>query len=346
MKIKIIFFLCSFLFLYACSESENVESTSGKDNNTEAHYYQLPVVFHVLYGNPSDKNQNVAKDRITEIIKACNKLYNNSNGKSVNMNLEFILATKDPKGRTLSEPGINRVLWSSPKMDCEEFMKSNNTNLIWDTDQYINIMLYTFTKDNILGISHLPYTVAPDEYPGLNQLKGMPTHQSLHYPHCVSINNTYINIGPSREGEVYYTTDVVATLAHELGHYLGLYHAFSQDKNGNTDLCKDTDYCEDTPTYNRKEYTEWLDQYMAGKRLTLADMPKLTKRTDCIRHTTVTPDNVMDYEISYVNRFTPDQRSRIRYVLSHSPLIPGPKVSGRSTRAMAPTEEFPMQMLE
>lgn len=349
MKTKIIIFLCSFFFLYSCSENEDTGFGPENNNNTKNHYYQIPVVFHILYGDPSDRNQNVTQERINEILEACNQLYNNSNGKSVNMNLKFILATKDPQGRTLAEPGIDRILWESLEMDCEKFMKgeeSENTNLIWDATQYINIMLYTFTKDNILGISHLPYTIAPDKYPGLNQLKGIPNPKNLTYPHCVSINNTYINVGPSKEGKVYYTTDVVATLAHELGHYLGLHHAFSQDKDGNTDLCVDTDYCEDTPTYNRKEYTEWLDQYMAGKRLTLADMPQLTKRTDCIHHTTFTPDNVMDYEISYVNRFTADQRSRIRYVLSHSPFVPGPKVSRQSTRAMTLTEEFPIQMLE
>ena len=33
----------------------------------------------------------------------------------------------------------------------------------------------------------------------------------------------------------------------------------------------------------------------------------------------------MDYSVSYSDRFTDDQRDRIRHVLTYSPLIPGPK---------------------
>lgn len=36
--------------------------------------------------------------------------------------------------------------------------------------------------------------------------------------------------------------------------------------------------------------------------------------------------NIMDYAYTEANRFTPQQAARIRYVLEHSPYIPGPKV--------------------
>ena len=78
----------------------------------------------------------------------------------------------------------------------------------------------------------------------------------MEYPHCVSINSNYIYVNSNNE--YYYTTDVYNTLAHELGHYLGLHHAFSEDGD-NTDLCEDTDYCTDTPTYNITKYTEWIN---------------------------------------------------------------------------------------
>lgn len=45
--------------------------------------------------------------------------------------------------------------------------------------------------------------------------------------------------------------------------------------------------------------------------------------------------NLMDYEISYADRFTPNQRERMRHVLEYSPLIPGPKRTA-STRSVAP----------
>lgn len=54
-----------------------------------------------------------------------------------------------------------------------------NLKYLWDTDKYINIMLYPFKQDEnsegvILGISHLPYTIKPDYLEGLNQLMVFP----------------------------------------------------------------------------------------------------------------------------------------------------------------------------
>lgn len=49
-------------------------------------------------------------------------------------------------------------------------------------------------------------------------------YTNIPYPHCVSINNDYIY-----DHDAYYSSsDIVATLTHELGHYLGLRHAFSE----------------------------------------------------------------------------------------------------------------------
>lgn len=59
------------------------------------------------------------------------------------------------------------------------------------------------------------------------------------------------------------------TLAHELGHYLGLHHVFAEEKNDkgytSIDDCQDTDYCEDTPSYNILEYNKMLTQYIKQK---------------------------------------------------------------------------------
>ena len=69
-------------------------------------------------------------------------------------------------------------------------------------------------------------------------------------------------------------------------------------------------------------------------------------RKNCSTGEESTPNNVMDYEISWVNRFTDNQRSRVRYVLTHSPLVPGPKVTRTITRATTSPQEFPMRMIK
>lgn len=319
----------------------------------ENHYYKIPVVFQVLYKDPNNETQYIRRSRASDLIIACNKYYRNLLGSnSVDMDFEFVLATKDPEGNTLPETGINRTQVDESTMDCEKFMENkDNLKYLWDTDRYINIVLYTFSNENILGISHLPYTVSPDNLDGINQLNFLPEHSNLTYPHCVSINNKYIYERASIEGSYYNSQDVAATIAHELGHYLGLLHAFNEKKiNGSTttDLCEDTDYCEDTPAYNRTHYETSLKEFIQanGGTISFQDLPSLMIRKDCTTGIESTPNNVMDYEISYVNCFTNDQRSRIRHMLAKGALIPGPKVTRVNTRTTTGEQDFPMRMIK
>lgn len=156
------------------------------------------------------------------------------------------------------------------------------------------------------------------------------------------------------KGYIYNTADPNATLAHELGHYLGLFHAFSE-KTGdesNSDEAnndEDTDHCTDTPSYNRVAYTKWLTDYIKnakdeakadGRQDTTFSMKILAKR-DNSRKEEWQSDNLMDYSVGYSMRFTPEQVHRMRQVLYYSPLIPGPKKVRPTTRALSelPTEE-------
>lgn len=319
----------------------------------ENYHYKIPVIFQVLYKDPNNETQYMRKNRASDLIIACNRYYQNLLGSnSADMNLEFALATKDPEGNTLSEAGINRIQVDESTMDCEKFMENkDNLQYLWDTNRYINIVLYTFSNENILGISHLPYTVAPDELDGLNQLNFLPEHSNLTYPHCVSINNKYIYERASIEGTYYNSQDVVATIAHELGHYLGLFHAFNEktiNKITITDICEDTDHCKDTPAYNRTHYETNLKEFIQanGGMINYKDLPSLMIRKDCETGIESTPNNVMDYEISYVNRFTNDQKSRIRHMLAQGALIPGPKANRTITRAATGPQDFPMRMIK
>ena len=111
----------------------------------------------------------------------------------------------------------------------------------------------------------------------------------------------------------------------------------------------DTDYCDDTPTYDREAYSNWMQSYIESKNgiknMSLSEFNKLFERKDCVTNLTSTPNNIMDYDISWVNRFTPNQQKRIRYVLMHSPLVPGPKVE-TTTRTLSGEQELPMRMIK
>lgn len=315
--------------------------------------YRLPVIFHVLYKDRSDKLQYVSQQRLDEILAAVNGLYAGSAG-SVDMNLSFVLASTGPDGNALSTPGVEYIQYDGRyPIDCEAFMRDNTgryAQYLWDPNQYINVMVYNFKADGesastTLGISHLPFSTVGSNYlEGLSETRyGYLDLENLKFPYSVSLNSLYV--GHQSTPAIYDPTDVTVTLAHELGHYLGLYHAFSEDDDGLVDGCVDSDFCEDTPSYNRVEYEaryDYLQQYEPEK-LTFRN---LVERTDC-DGTTFVSYNVMDYSVSYSDRFTDDQRGRIRHVLTYSPLIPGPKKDVTKTRsATAAPLDLPIRVVK
>lgn len=300
-------------------------------------YYELPVIFHVLYNNPSDDRQNIKGDRLTEILDQCNKFYKNELFESINesqdMNLKFVLATQTPDGQTLEEPGIERIQWSKTiNISCDEFMESKSTeyiDLLWDPNKYINIFIYAFTEESVAGISHLPYTLPTNALEGLVDGSYYIDNQP-DYPHCISINNEFVyahNKDLNRE-------ELEITLSHELGHYLGLFHAFSSK------ACNESDYCDDTPNYNRTEYESWLERM--ANRITFKDA---VVRTGCDSQS-FTSYNMMDYWYSYLDRFTPNQRARVRHVLVNSPLIPGPKNKANRAKLTKSNEIPPIRTIK
>ena len=318
--------------------SKTIQITqNGSTNTAEEYHYQLPVIFHVFYKDANDPLQKVSSSRLSAILDKVNSLYKNKKN-SVDMNLTFTLATTDKNGATLPNPGVEYIQWpESYPIDCDDFMNDESgkyVKYLWDPNSYINIMVYNFYSDPnfnfvTLGIAHIPFSTTGNNYlEGLSETKNSHlTFAPLKFPLCVSINSLYIN--EESTPTEYTTVDVTVTLAHELGHYLGLHHVFAETTNG---TCEDTDYCKDTKSYNKQEYDSYCD-YIYENEEAKYTFENLVKRTGCDGIEFISY-NIMDYAISYSNQFTQNQRERIRHVLSYSPLIPGPKKGDINTRAL------------
>lgn len=354
----------------SCSSDDTVE-TKDNDKPTSnvvidsTYTYELPVIFHVLYSNANDANQYIPYQRLANILQYVNEIYEgNIYGDSENLHLKFVLAEKDENGNKLRYPGVEYVHYTgSYPIDPNEFMSDNsgkNVKYIWEPNDYINVMMYNFKSSGsdavTLGISHTPYSVK-----GNHELEGLATVESsnitkrnLAFPYCSSINSLYAN--RSDNGGYYqsdrYTNsdhkasfltsvDVVVTLAHELGHYLGLFHAFTERRGEGdnssvepVDSCADTDYCTDTKSYNRHDYLEYL-QYL-NRNNPNAGANEMLRRNAC-DGTQYYSANIMDYSLTLGYKISKEQKERIRHVLYYSPLIPGPK-KGQNTRASEPRE--------
>lgn len=360
-------------------------SSNGQDRDSDIitgddYVYHLPVIFHVFYKDSKNPKQYISSTRLKELLSNVNELYQGNvynisldTIESENIHVQFELAEKDANGKKLSTPGVEYIKINEDSIDCEDFMNSKTyAKYSWNQNDYINVMVYSFKNTDhtsvTLGISNIPYKVAgyPD-IEGLTNSKNYPLNKPGSFPYCVSLNAIYVDkkyegtrytTDKHQQNYQYNTADPNATLAHELGHYLGLFHTFSEkagkkDKSEAADDDDDSDYCEDTPSYNRIAYGKWLTLYMEEARKINKDtaftVKQLAKRTNT-KGKEWQADNLMDYSICYSMRFTPDQAYRMRQVLYYSPTHPGSKESQnqhksleRDTRRRIRPSEYPGQ---
>ncbi len=323
-------------------------------------HYRLPVIIHILYKDASDKKQNPPAKLFADALEEVNELYR----EKLNINVEFVLAKKSPDGTKLKEAGIHRIRWESNKLNPFDVVHGNDKqkyrDLLWDFNKYINIFVYSFNGekhndenatpvDQILGLAQMPFMPETDPLEGLSTIKGL-NHISLKqmpYPHSVSINANHLEYeSPLKKytrfavGEAVKHLDqrqnkLSSTLAHELGHYLGLFHVFSEGDHG----CTDTDYCSDTESYDKTIYLQSFVKPLERFLNTNNELYfyKLFERSNCQGKTFVSR-NIMDYSYTYLNEFTPEQRKRMRHVLYYGLTTPGVKkrkvhTTGRAIQA-------------
>ena len=344
--------------LFACSDSDDTWKEEDGNNDTPENVeyatdetaYEIPVVFHVFYSQKSQRLEYVEEGHLPKVLEAVNRRFANC---GVDLKLQFKLAEVDPEGNAMPEPGVDRQKLRLATLDSSDFLLDTSFTLsvasgerkqaedfIWDPTKYLNICLFREKDKAVLGISSFPYTLHPDTLAGMPKLMEARPVSELDYPHCVYINSTYIY---DLEPESYKTSEIVGTLCHEIAHYLGLRHAYGEDPvTYSIDCDIDTDFCEDTPTYNKYKYNQYLlSNYPAGGVFTPELVAQLAERTVSETNTLYTKGdtfistNIMDYAVSYLNELSPQQCERIRYILMRGPYVPGPKVKREETSAPA-----------
>ena len=332
MKKSILFGIWLFVScLTACTDKTESGGSGGSSGGSSGYEGRpLPVVFHVLYEDATDAQQNPAQSVFVRHINRLNAFYAATlfgGGASVAVNVSFKLAATDPQGNKMAEPGIHRVSYAGAgSMDPVAFMDSKhpegsaNAGIFWDPNQYVNIWVFGFKSSQeeadagatVTGITHLPFAASRYPLDGL-VLDEKDVYQDYlpTYMHGMTLNNRFFS---EEEGAF--------TLWHEMGHYLGLFHAFA---DGQGDLCADVDdygddYCSDTPKYSRPEYMVLFNE-LNKPETTEEEWKQLEYRTSCsgVRFRST---NVMDYYLGDRTSVTADQRDRIDFVLNHSPLIP------------------------
>lgn len=353
--------------------------------------YEIPLIFHVItnpediakkdaQNNDNDPNNDYTKvtgSSLQKLVEQVNQLYSGNppypkammKGKEynraglTNSRIRFVLATKDPDGKRLSPSGITSHDMTERSLDPAAVMqdKKGGTyhSMSYPISRYINVYVFPFKPGKdvgqiTLGISHLPYLVTEHKLEGLGTwdrvIKGFDN-----YNHCIVLNyQQFENRVKETQSisRIHETlTPAAVTLAHELGHYLGLGHVFAEKKSEGetsvlqlTEECIDSDFVDDTPSYNRIAYNRVMSEQIAALESSQGStaqsvLTSLLARDLCDGRFNQTSFNLMDYEVSYNDRFTPGQISRMRQVLYYSLTVPGDKLVSPTRSTLRAHEE-------
>jgi hypothetical protein len=195
------------------------------DSSTKT-VYTIPVVFHIVTGNPG----NISDATILAQLDVLNKAFAGTNADTTRIPtyfkplfgrsaIQFCLAQRTPIGEGTS--GIERIKTTQTSFTSDnDAVKHASTGGAdsWDTKKYYNVWICPLTN-NILG-----YSTFPNE-PGASAEQGVVIdYRSLP-------RGSFSNYSMGK------------TLPHETGHYFNLYHIWGDDQGD----CTGTDYVDDTP---------------------------------------------------------------------------------------------------
>jgi Pregnancy-associated plasma protein-A len=198
---------------------------SGEALRVTAKLVTLQAVVHVVHQTPE---QNISDAQVKSQIDVLNRDYRAKNTdirkvpkvwKSLvlDANIQFALATKDPKGKPTS--GITRTATTVASFGADDSVKAKKTGGVdaWPADRYVNIWVCNLGS-NLLGYAQFPG--GPAKTDGVVIL--------------------FSAFGTGRGTNAPFNKGRTAT--HEIGHFLGLRHIWG-DRND----CNGNDFVTDTP---------------------------------------------------------------------------------------------------
>lgn len=291
-------------------------------NKTQMVPYTIPVVVHVIHtGQAVGTFPNLAQGQINSQITVLNQDFA-SNGLNVgnlpavfapakaNTDLSFCMATKNPTGATLAEPGIDRVnattitaaltgtftskdpnatIYNNPSKFQAFIDGYIKPNTIWDPTRYMNIWITN--EQSAVGL--LGYATFPTGT-GLTGITGTggATNDGL-WCWSAAFGSNSVFPGGTYTG----TYNKGRTAVHEIGHWVGLRHTWGDG------TCA-TDYCNDTPPAQTANYGCPTHPYKLGT---------------CTGNTTGEMfQNFMDYtDDACMYIFTNDQKTRIQTAMAN-----------------------------
>jgi hypothetical protein len=198
---------------------------TGQADKTQKKLVTIPTVFHVVYKKTAE---NISDAQIKSQIAVLNKDFRAANadkskvppvwkGLVADANVQFALATKDPKGKATS--GITRTKTTRDSFGAGNAVKKKSQGGAdpWPSDRYLNIWVCNL-GEGLLGYAQFPGGPAATD----------------------GVVILYTALGTNGAAAAPFNLGRTAT--HEVGHWLNLRHIWG-DRND----CGGTDFTADTP---------------------------------------------------------------------------------------------------
>ncbi|MCU0352263.1 MAG: M43 family zinc metalloprotease [Cytophagales bacterium] len=215
-----------------------------RSGRVQAGVVTLPVVVHIIHnGEAVGAGRNLSQAQVQAQIAVANEDFRrlpntrgfNTDPRGDDMEIEFCLAAVDPQGRTMAEPGIDRVRGSRASYTRDQVEGELKPNTIWDPNRYINIWVLDFAGESELLLGYA-------QFPSQSGLGGLPDNGGAANTDGVVVRHT--SFGSADKGSfpvLQAPYNLGRTLTHELGHFFGLRHIWGDGNCGN-------DFVDDTPT--------------------------------------------------------------------------------------------------
>ena len=211
----------------------NMEHEKSGNGNEKATIYKIPIVFHILHNNGAE---NISREQILDELAILNKDFRKLNAdvndvvsqyqtKQADIEIEFVLANRDPLGRSFN--GVTRTVDAITSDGSDGYAQSDaveTKNDIykgnWPGNKYLNVFVVANAGATAAG-----YTRLPDN----NQT--MTNGIWILHNYLGSIGTSSLNSNH--------------TLTHEIGHWLNLAHTWGNTNSPGV-ACGD-DNVSDTP---------------------------------------------------------------------------------------------------
>ena len=294
-------------------EDWKITTKSSSVNNDKI--IVIPVVFHIVHNGESiGSKQNPSQSKINEQLQVLNDIFANQNNKGVDTKIQFCLAKRNSQG--LATSGIIRYrgvkdgfLVGSDRLDFnlddsdDWLLKASHKEPYFPRDNYLNIWIANTLRENfVVGEGFVlqnarAYSTFPFEV--IDVRDGIV----MHYDYLgYNSSNIYSGLGK--------------TLAHEAGHWLGLYHTFQNTEdciNPEVDCSAEGDEVCDT----EKRYGAAWDGFDTNGEFLSVNNCSETEECNLTGNSTNAIQNYMDYNFdTCYSFFTEGQKERMHDMVS------------------------------